>query len=59
VAIGEGWLIGRLLDYRHARSGIAVLDAEHISDGAEMAPPAGVEETEECSRFIEADTFPK
>lgn len=30
---GEGWLIGRLLDYRHARSGIAVLDAEHISDG--------------------------
>ncbi len=30
---GEGWLIGGLLDHRRGRSGIAVLDAEHVADG--------------------------
>jgi all-trans-8'-apo-beta-carotenal 15,15'-oxygenase len=30
---GEGWLLGSLLDYEHARSGIALLDAEHVADG--------------------------
>lgn len=30
---GQGWLIGTLLDHRHGRSGLAVLDAEHVSDG--------------------------
>lgn len=30
---GEGWLVGTLLDYGRKRSGIAVLDAERVSDG--------------------------
>jgi all-trans-8'-apo-beta-carotenal 15,15'-oxygenase len=30
---GQGWLIGRLLDYRNGRSGIAVLDAERVANG--------------------------
>lgn len=30
---GRGWLIGTLLDYRSMRSGLAVLDAEHIDAG--------------------------
>jgi carotenoid cleavage dioxygenase len=30
---GEGWLLGTLLDYEHGRSGIALLDAEHVDDG--------------------------
>ena len=29
----DGWLLGTLLDYEHGRSGIALLDAEHVSDG--------------------------
>jgi len=31
--VGEGWLVGTLLDTRRGRSGIAVLDAEHVGDG--------------------------
>lgn len=31
--VGEGWLVGTLLDHRRGRSGIAVLDAERIADG--------------------------
>ena len=31
--VGEGWLVGPLLDARRGRSGIAVLDAEHVEDG--------------------------
>ncbi len=30
---GQGWLIGTLLDYKTLRSGLAVLDAEHVSAG--------------------------
>lgn len=30
---GQGWLLGTLLDVRRGRSGIAVLDAEHVGDG--------------------------
>ena len=30
---GEGWLVGTLLDSARGRSGIAVLDAEHVDDG--------------------------
>ena len=30
---GQGWLLGTLLDYEHGRSGVAVLDAEHVDDG--------------------------
>lgn len=30
---GQGWLIGTLLDYRSMRSGLAVLDAEHVGSG--------------------------
>lgn len=30
---GQGWLIGTLLDHGRARSGIAILDAEYVSDG--------------------------
>jgi len=30
---GQGWLLGTLLDYEHGRSGIALLDAEHLADG--------------------------
>ncbi|MEO8018649.1 MAG: carotenoid oxygenase family protein [Pseudomonadota bacterium] len=30
---GEGWLLGTLLDYEHGRSGLALLDAEHVADG--------------------------
>jgi carotenoid cleavage dioxygenase len=30
---GEGWLLGSLLDYEHGRSGIALLDAEHVDRG--------------------------
>ncbi len=29
----QGWLIGTLLDYQSMRSGLAVLDAEHVSAG--------------------------
>ncbi|MEP7043081.1 MAG: carotenoid oxygenase family protein [Dokdonella sp.] len=31
--VGEGWLVGSLLDARRGRSGVAVLDAEHVGDG--------------------------
>jgi carotenoid cleavage dioxygenase len=31
--VGEGWLVGTLLDSAHGRSGIAVLDAEHVGNG--------------------------
>lgn len=31
--VGEGWLLGTLLDARRGRSGLAVLDAERIEDG--------------------------
>ena len=31
--VGQGWLIGTLLDYRSMRSGLAVLDAEHVDRG--------------------------
>ena len=30
---GEGWLLGTLLDYGRGRSGVAVLDAERVSEG--------------------------
>jgi all-trans-8'-apo-beta-carotenal 15,15'-oxygenase len=30
---GEGWLVGTLLDHGRGRSGVAVLDAEHVADG--------------------------
>jgi all-trans-8'-apo-beta-carotenal 15,15'-oxygenase len=30
---GAGWLVGTLLDHRRGRSGVAVLDAEHVADG--------------------------
>lgn len=30
---GDGWLLGTLLDYEHGRSGVAVLDAEHVDRG--------------------------
>ena len=30
---GEGWLVGTLLDARRGRSGIAVLDAQHVDRG--------------------------
>jgi all-trans-8'-apo-beta-carotenal 15,15'-oxygenase len=30
---GEGWLLGTLLDYGRGRSGLAVLDAEHVDRG--------------------------
>lgn len=30
---GQGWLLGTLLDYRSMRSGLAVLDAEHVGTG--------------------------
>lgn len=30
---GQGWLIGTLLDHGRGRSGMAVLDAEHVADG--------------------------
>lgn len=30
---GEGWLLGTLLDYERGRSGVAVLDAERVSEG--------------------------
>lgn len=30
---GQGWLIGTLFDHRRGRSGLAVLDAEHVADG--------------------------
>ncbi len=30
---GRGWLIGTLLDHRRRRTGLAVLDAEHVADG--------------------------
>jgi all-trans-8'-apo-beta-carotenal 15,15'-oxygenase len=30
---GAGWLVGTLLDYRKGRSGVSVLDAEHVGDG--------------------------
>lgn len=30
---GQGWLLGTVLDHRKGRSGLAVLDAEHVSDG--------------------------
>jgi all-trans-8'-apo-beta-carotenal 15,15'-oxygenase len=30
---GQGWLVGTLLDHRRDRSGVAVLDAEHVADG--------------------------
>ena len=29
----EGWLLWTLLDYEHGRSGLALLDAEHVEDG--------------------------
>ena len=29
----QGWLIGNVLDYRHGRSGISILDAENLSAG--------------------------
>ncbi|HEY0230886.1 MAG TPA: carotenoid oxygenase family protein, partial [Dokdonella sp.] len=31
--VGEGWLVGTLLDARRGRGGIAVLDAEQVEDG--------------------------
>ena len=31
--VGQGWLLGTLLDYERGRSGIALLDAEHVDDG--------------------------
>jgi all-trans-8'-apo-beta-carotenal 15,15'-oxygenase len=31
--VGEGWLLGTLLDHEHGRSGLALLDAERIGDG--------------------------
>ncbi|MET0225798.1 MAG: carotenoid oxygenase family protein [Dokdonella sp.] len=31
--VGEGWLVGTLLDAPRGRSGVAVLDAEHVEDG--------------------------
>ncbi|MBO9661516.1 carotenoid oxygenase family protein [Dokdonella sp.] len=31
--VGQGWLLGTLLDARRGRSGLAVLDAERIEDG--------------------------
>lgn len=31
--VGEGWLLGTLLDAKRGRSGLAVLDAEHVGDG--------------------------
>jgi carotenoid cleavage dioxygenase len=30
---GEGWLVGTVLDYGRDRSGLIVLDAEHVADG--------------------------
>lgn len=30
---GQGWLVGTLLDPARGRSGVAVLDAEHVEDG--------------------------
>ena len=30
---GQGWLAGSLLDYGKQRSGIAILDAEHVDAG--------------------------
>jgi carotenoid cleavage dioxygenase len=30
---GQGWLLGTLLDYERGRSGLAVLDAEHVERG--------------------------
>jgi all-trans-8'-apo-beta-carotenal 15,15'-oxygenase len=30
---GDGWLLGTLLDYEHDRSGVVVLDAEHVDRG--------------------------
>jgi all-trans-8'-apo-beta-carotenal 15,15'-oxygenase len=30
---GEGWLLGTLLDYEHGRSGLSLLDAEHVDRG--------------------------
>jgi all-trans-8'-apo-beta-carotenal 15,15'-oxygenase len=30
---GQGWLVGTLLDADRGRSGLAVLDAEHVDDG--------------------------
>lgn len=30
---GQGWLVGTLLDHRRGRSGMVVLDAEHVDDG--------------------------
>jgi carotenoid cleavage dioxygenase len=30
---GDGWLLGTLLDYDRGRSGVAVLDAEHVEHG--------------------------
>lgn len=29
---GQGWLVGTLLDQGRGRSGIAILDAEHVTD---------------------------
>jgi carotenoid cleavage dioxygenase len=30
---GDGWLLGTLLDYERGRSGVVVLDAEHVDRG--------------------------
>lgn len=31
--VGEGWLLGTLLDAKRGHSGLAVFDAEHVADG--------------------------
>jgi all-trans-8'-apo-beta-carotenal 15,15'-oxygenase len=31
--VGEGWLLGTLLDYGRGRSGLALLDAERVAEG--------------------------
>ena len=31
--VGDGWLIGTLLDFKAMRSGLVVLDAEHVDEG--------------------------
>ena len=31
--VGDGWLVGTLLDAARGRSGVAILDARHVADG--------------------------
>jgi len=30
---GDGWLVGTLLDHKRGRSGVVVLDAQHVDRG--------------------------